>query len=368
MGGNLLKKWNLPDKRVGNVDYLRLKQEIVARLDHDRVKGQTISPYDRIVYCDKIGVADAVRDKMEHGDLDIIFGLDDDRTAQSVVFVHNGDIYTGAAKYITAAFGYAPHVNSNVYSFPVDGFQVDITFVPSDQYNSTIAYTSWGDLGNLMGRVYHKLGLHYGHDGLQFWIRQGMFDSNVAWSDSDHIYSKSVVTRNTNTIFTIGGFDYKRWLKGFNNEIEVFEFVTQSKFFHPDLFALENLNHINRTRNRKRGMYMRFVEWLAVKYPDPIPPIIYPSKEEVAIVMQHRFPDVRNDVDKYRFQHATDKIVKAKINGKLVQEWIDSDSGPLIGSIMKQFMASHSKHEIIEMSQQEIVDKVVNLRYEICHG
>ena len=364
MGGLLLKTWNLPDKRVGNDDYLRLKKEIVEKLKNDLLSHITISSYDSIDWDDQIGVAECVRNKMDHGDLDIIIGLDEGRTPSHVRFSSGLKAYSNAKDYIKDAFEYVPHVNSNVYSFPVDGFQMDITFVPLEQYNSTMAYTSWGDLGNLMGRVYHKLGLHYGHDGLQFWIRQGMFDANSTWSDSDHIYKKSVITRYTPTIFEIGGFDFDRWRKGFDTEEDVFEYVVSSKYFHPDLFSLENLNHINHTRNRKRGMYMRFVEWLKIKYPEPLPPIIYPVREEISLVMQHRFPELRTDIDTYRFQYTTDKVVKDKINGKLVQEWIENDNGPLTGKIMKQFNATHSKYGIILMSHQEIVDEVKNLATE----
>jgi len=300
-----------------------------------------------------VAVASSIRDKETHGDLDIIIGRYDD---PDIFMLWGGQQDFG--KYLEKEFGYKPFKNSNVYSFPYKGFQVDVTFHLMNEFYMAVDYSSWGDLGNIMGRVFHKMGLHFGHSGLSFWIRQGLFDANVQWSDSDHIYHKTVLTTNMKEICEVGGFDYERWSKGFDTEKDAFDFVINSKHFNKELFALENLNHTNRTRNRKRGMYMRFVEYVANCDKVGTP---FRSKHEYSLLMQCRYSHLQRDINNFRLLYEVDKVVKEKVNGKLVAEWcnLSENDGPLIGKIMSE-VRDVPKYILLEMSQEEIKQFVVD--------
>jgi hypothetical protein len=347
MGGNLLKTWNLPERRIPTSEYNQIKNELIDKL---RIDGKCNRP----VYFPFVKVAPSIRDKETHGDLDIIIGRFSDPT------IHT--LWSGEpdfSKYLEKEFGYKPFKNSNVYSFPYLGFQVDVTFHPMNDFYMAVDYSSWGDLGNIMGRVFHKMGLHFGHSGLSFWIRQGLFDDNVQWSDSDHIYHKTVLTTNMEDICEVGGFDYERWLKGFDTEKDAFDFVVDSKYFNKELFALENLNHTNRTRNRKRGMYMRFVEYVANCDKVGTP---FRSKHEYSLIMQCKFSQLQRAIDGFRLLYEVDKVVKEKVNGKLVMEWcnLSESDGPMIGKIMSD-VRNISKYDLLQMSQSEIKRKVVDV-------
>lgn len=348
MGGNLLKIWNLPDKRATNEEYERIGSAVRIELNHDS------HPYNADGAVSRATIAPCIRDKDTHGDIDILFGLPNAKHSEDIWWGKYGHVpsFDTFAEYIKHEYGFDPHRNSNVFSFPVEGIQVDVTFLPLEEFESAVAYTSWGDLGNLMGRVYHKMGLHYGHSGLQFWIRQGMYDANVTWSDSDHIYSKFILSRHPRAIFELGGFDYDRWKKGFDTEKDAFDFVINSKYFNPDLFALENLNHTNRTRNRKRGMYMRFIEYLDT-VSDPTK-YQFLSKEVYSLVFQDKFPPLKTAIGKYRFEHELQKQYKAKINGKIVAEWLCTTDGPLIGQVMKDIKLRWTPIEAIQLSDDVI--------------
>lgn len=337
MGGNLLKTWGLPEKRLSASDYEKLKHDLLVKLAEDT--------YCHYPYPLNVAVASALRNKESHGDLDILFGS---YGPDSMEWKGEKDFY----KYAEKEWGVKPHRNSNVISFPVDGFQVDVTFIPYNDFPSAIAYTSWGDLGNLMGRIFHKMGLHYGHLGLQFWIRQGMFDKNIAWSDSDHIYEKCTLSRDTKEIFEIGGFDYERWLLGFDTEEQAFDFVTSSKYFDSSLFELENLNHTNRTRNRKRGMYMRFIEYLKDKTFEGKEKIL--DKDTYSILYQLRFPYLAQQVAKYRLFHDMQKVIKAKFNGKLVCEWVGTEDGPTIGKLVRAVKEQYTNEMLLVTDQAKI--------------
>lgn len=346
MGGNLLKTWNLPEKRIPTDEYNRIKMELLVKLRNDFACNRPVAGV-----C--ASVAPSIRSKETHGDLDIIIGKWEDA---DVIMLWKGEKDFG--KYLENEFGYKPFKNSNVFSFPYQGFQVDVTFHPMMEFEMAVNYSSWGDLGNIMGRVFHKMGLHFGHSGLSFWIRQGLFDNNLQWCDSDHIYDKTVLTTNMEEICEIGGFDYNRWLKGFDTEQDAFDFVVNSKHFNKSLFALENLNHTNRTRNRKRGMYMRFVEYVANcdKVGEP-----FRSKYECSLIMQCKYPQLQRNINNFRLVYEIDKVVKEKVNGKLVMEWcnLSESDGQMVGKIMSE-VRDVPKFVLLEMSQEEIKQFVLD--------
>jgi len=355
MGGLLLKTWNLPEKRIPTDEYNRIKDELLNKLQQDQSIRRLIGPSSiNVVGSSRGVVAPCIRDKETHGDLDIILRKSEDRDV-TMLWKDEQDF----GKYLENEFGYKPHKNSNVYSFPYDGFQVDVTFHPVMDFEMSVDYSSWGDLGNIMGRVFHKMGLHFGHSGLSFWIRQGLFDDNLQWSDSDHIYDKVVITRCMKSICEIGGFDYDRWNQGFDTEQDAFDFVIDSKHFNKSLFELENLNHTNRTRNRKRGMYMRFVEYVADsnKVGEP-----FRSKQEYSLMMQCKYSQLQRAIDGFRLLYEVDKVIKEKVNGKLVMEWLDlfESDGPMVGKIMSE-IRDIPKYDLLLMSQSEIKRKVVDI-------
>jgi len=353
MGGNLLKTWNLPEKRIPTVEYNRIQNELCTKFIQD-------FGCNRPVNRPSILVAPSIRSKETHGDLDIIIGKFEDPDIETYWRCEQD-----FGVYLEKEFGYKPFKNSNVYSFPYQGFQVDVTFHPMSDLFMAYDYSSWGDLGNIMGRVFHKMGLHFGHSGLSFWIRQGLFDNNLQWSDSDHIYEKVILTNNMKEICEIGGFDYERWYEGFNIEENAFRFVVDSKYFHPDLFQLENLNHTNRTRNRKRGMYMRFIEYVNNTYWKPTS---YPfkSKHEYSLMMQCKYKHLQNAISNYRLLYEIDKVVAAKVNGKLVMEWLDltEKDGKLVGAIMNK-VRELGKYKLLEMSSEDIINLVVETHKQL---
>lgn len=241
MGGMLLKNWGLPEKRLNSSEYEQFKNSLLKKLSDDIV--YCTQGYHPELLCDALGVAPAIRQKESHGDIDIVIGVDrgvSGKRDYKDVMWRNSKVPTTeqftTAEYLVRLSGYVPHVNSNTISFPYNGFQVDLTFIPLEDYYSSINYNSWGDCSNLMGRVFHKMGLHYGHIGLSFWIRQGMFDNDITWSDNDHIYEKVILTKDMKTICEIGGFDYDRWRDGFDTNEEVYQFIADSKYFRKELF------------------------------------------------------------------------------------------------------------------------------------
>lgn len=116
---------------------------------------------------------------------------------------------------------------------------------PLEDFQTCRDYYTYNDLGNLIGRVAHKMGMKFGHLGLLYPLRDG-----------DHLIAELVVTRDTRQALEFMGYDFDRWNQGFDQLTDIFEFAASTPYFNPEAFTLENLNHRNRTRNRKRNTFI----------------------------------------------------------------------------------------------------------------
>ena len=334
MGGKLIQSvWDLPEKRLSNEEYLIFKDQVLTDM-------KEIFPSSW-----KLGVAPAIRQKESHGDLDIIVGMDSSLDVQRVL-----------EEYLQMTV----HVNSNVISFPIAGFQVDLTFVPMKDYQSSIDYTSWGDTMNFCGRVAHKKGLSLGHTGLGFWIRQSLFEIRLNFLDNDNIMEKVILTKDFSIILPLLGFDYDVWKHGFDTKEEVYHWVASSKFFDPEIFSFENLNHINRVRNKKRAMYAGFVEWLdknSWKYNKHI----FQRREYYIYDWSCRFPILKEAIKKNKVRYLRDKSFKEKVNGYRVMEILGISDGKEVGRVMGELRKLHTKEEYVNMSQDKVDELILGL-------
>ena len=95
-----------------------------------------------------------------------------------------------------------------------------------------------------------KFNLKYGQNGLFVRIWSG-----INYSNKNDI----LVSKNYPKIFEFLGLDYQRWLEGFDEIEDIFEFVTTSHLFDPKEYQLNRLNKTNRDRNLKRkNLYVVF--------------------------------------------------------------------------------------------------------------
>jgi len=346
MGGKLLSKWNLPEKRLCNAEYAAMKNMVVNTFVNNTHNSVLSAP--------------SLRLKESHGDLDIIIGVDNFSGQKSNIL-----------SVIYEQFGIAnPHINTNVISFPVNGFQVDATCVPSEYFHTTYHFTSWGDLSNLVGRTAHKLGLVLSHEGLKYYVRESLFNPSLRWSDNDHVLEEIIVSKNWRFILNVLGYDVNRWSDGFDTQEDVYCWIAESRYFDPDIFKFENLNHINKTRNRKRPMYAGFVEWCEQnswkykKYHFESKPYYLPKWCKI-------FPKsgIPERINNCRRQYKERVLVKSKVNGMLIKEWFSldngKDNGKLIGNMVAKFKDKFSNDDIISMDMSDIKNEFIKLKAEL---
>ena len=179
-------------------------------------------------------------DKKDFGDMDVIIQLKPNQNPLEII----KDIFNPSEIY---------H-NGNCFSFDYKELQIDFIITAEENWDTSLVYLKYGDLGNLMGRISKPIfGLKYGHDGLVF---------SIVDEDNNQTYGEIVVSKTPKDIFEFLGFDWNKFCIGFNSMEDMFEYVKTSKYFNAKLFDFDELNHQNRTRNRKRDGYCKFIEYV----------------------------------------------------------------------------------------------------------
>jgi hypothetical protein len=142
--------------------------------------------------------------------------------------------------------------NGKTVSILYKGVQIDLSFHMNEDFDSAFDFYRLGDVGQIAGRLAHSLGFKYGHRGLIY---------PVKLSDSEEL-GEVVINRSTEKIMKFLDLDYEQWKIGFNDSEEMFHWMMKSKYFNPEIFKFENLNNINKVRNKKRPMYAALVKFL----------------------------------------------------------------------------------------------------------
>lgn len=301
MGGNAIKD----ACRVGREEYEHLEQKILTK----------INEYNPAFYARSIPY---YKNKQDFGDIDILISSSSGSNPQDIPrkIFHSEEVVK----------------NGNVQSFRLrlDSdrvFQVDTISVPYEDLDVAKFYFSYNDLNLLTGRIAHKLGLKFGFDGLVLKIR----------TESGHAGLDINLTKDPRRIYDFLGYDYNRYLQGFNNLEEVYEFVASTKYFNPFIFDYEQLNHINKTRNRKRATYAGFLEWIS--HGEGFNQYQFQQKQAYLIKTHCAFPeiDIFGQIKEYACDYHKNELLKNKFNGNLVMSWIPGLQGKELGQAISGF-------------------------------
>lgn len=307
MGGRALLSEGIETRRASADEFVRVRRDVVDTLNSTLGGSKSVM------------VPESYRTKPSFGDLDVLIPSD-----------HKVDDFV---EYVSKRFGGSTVVsNGGVHSFDYRGwFQVDLITCPPDEMWLAHTYYSWNDLGNLMGRVVHKMGAKYGHNGLWLPFRDGTHESfQVNLLRDGNTQSRQ---RLPSEFFECFGFDEDRFYQGFDTLEQVYQYVASSKFFNPSMFALEDLNHTNRTRNRKRTTYMSFLQWIEN---DMLSREWYEWSADKSVYLprlQHYFPEAMEEHRRQYMLWQQRKYSSMLYNGENVSH-ITGASGKQLGEFM----------------------------------
>jgi hypothetical protein len=197
-------------------------------------------------------------------------------------------------------------------------FQIDLIATKPEHLLASLTYFSYNDLGNLIGRMGHKLGLKFGHQGVSIIVRGN--------DRTDHILKEIVLTHDLKHAFEILGLDFQKFLVGFDDLEDIFQYVASSKYFDPEIYSLEHRSHTSRTRDKKRATYSAFLKW--VEDTNPATNHSFAEKSELGgysirepyytSEVLTRWPHVKAEVEALIAAHKLDTAFKKVYNGTLV--------------------------------------------------
>lgn len=294
MGGNALA--NYETRRLTRDEYFKVADYVFDVLLHElNVEAKLIPAY---------------RFKSDFGDADFILNSD--------------ELSSNWVGEVIKAFDLKDNEwakNGDCLSIGVNNFQVDLITVPGKYVKSTIDYFSYNDLGNLIGRIGHKLGVKIGHRGSSIIVRPVGRD--------DHIIEEIEITTNFDEALDLLGLSVDEFRKGFDSLTDIYEYVASSKYFDPEIYALENRSYASRVRDKKRATYNGFMKWIEETKPKANHQ--FASKSELggySLRMPYyetevlkRWPEVKEKVDaaiaRYEFNEEFKKVYNGRIVGEL---------------------------------------------------
>lgn len=328
MGGNALSK---PSVRLARADYLEKERWAVTTLQAEAPRSL-------------VEAIPAYASKETFGDLDIL-------------------ISTGELEPMVAAEALSAEEvvrNGPVTSLGVwtSGglFQVDLIYIDKDSFGYAHNYFSYNDLGNLVGRVAHKMGLSHKHNGLYFPVRDG-----------DYKFKEICLTKDYLLALEFLGFSPDVFQRGFNTLEDIFKYVVDSDFFSKEIYLLENRNYASRVRDRKRHTYHEFLKWMELN-----PRVDYKYPQDKSTWMDYiflYFPDFAQEYEGALRELAKIKEVKEKFNGTWVYS-LTGAQGKELGALMARFKSSFPDHTdmveyLLTQPQSEIAFRVRRTHAEL---
>lgn len=300
MGGLALK--NTFTRRYQKEEYFDLVKDVF----------QKIMSTQHTTSC---AVIPAYDEKESFGDMDVLYSTYDDHI---MLIDHIKEVFS-------------PNEivkNGEVISFDYKELQIDVIHAHQDYFEYALSYFSWNDTGNLIGKLAHQFGLKHGHKGLVLPLRDG-----------DNKFHDVVITLDHDKTLKFLELDVEKFNSGFNNLEEMFKFVSDSPFYNPDNYKLENLNTIARVRDKKRETYRKFLEF-GERYTGPRCVRLGDKSmylEQIFEFFPEAYPEYVTAIKELAFK----KYISERFNGNLVRDWTG-----LNGKALGEFMV-HLKAQFI---------------------
>lgn len=335
MGGNAIKKFG-PSKRLPSSEYDELALDILATLSRENVTPRLIQSYHT---------------KPDHGDMDIL--------VPGAFHYYNSpaDVMT-----LLNAVGSVKNGSVTSYAIPYHDelFQLDLITVPEKHIEFAERYFSYNDLGNLLGRVAHRMGFKLGHLGLNYVLRDNTLTT--------HVIGEATITNSWDEAIEFLGYSAERYSNGFETPIDIFEYTLSSPFASREIYLLENRNSISRIRDRKRKTYTDFLAWLDnTSIPHSLKETTKEEKRDFKsaniLRAMEAFPQFKLEIESLLDKYAESILLKDRFNGKIVGDLTGLAHAEL-GHFMSYFKREYTAKDLINLTTEQVA---VLIRYEF-HG
>lgn len=292
--------YGIETRRYYTPEYFKLSDELIPRIQK--------------LFNTEVYLVKAYNKKESHGDMDILV-------------LNSGNLGNIRGKLADEFPGTPIHCNGNVYSIEYKEFQIDIIPQPVSNWETAKCFFDFDPTGNLMGKIAHKFGLKYGFQGLVYPFRNcdGRLTTDIT------------ISRDNRKIFEFLGLDYDRYLQTFDTVEEIFEYIIGSKYFNGDGFMMEELNHIDKKRNKKRATYQGFITYINKN--KPVNKFEFSKdKSDYLHLIDEFFPEAGflTKLAELKKIDGENQSIKEKFNGNLVMEWTGL-SGKELGLVLEKY-------------------------------
>jgi hypothetical protein len=328
MGGTALKHLGFESRRISKEEYFEIVSEI------KKIGRKHFYDFRDVLH---------YKNKPDHGDIDFV-GLYEPPVVESVDIkkIFNANFYSQ---------------NSCVHSFDYKGVQIDLAIQESmDAFTYYYLFSCFSPMGNVIGRLAKQKGLKWGIDGLTYPIKL---------SDSDQLGNVKINVHPPYATFDelldfLGlennfGHGYENFKSAFATQEDIFKWLSSSKLFNKDIFAFENLNHVNRKRDRLRKDYH---SWLA--YIKDKPNKFIGNKDKTVYIEEinnHFHSNIHERAEWLIAKHTYKKFLKEKFSGKMVSEWTGLQ-GEELGKVIKAYKDSIQDFDnFIQLKTVENIEK-----------
>ena len=218
-----------------------------------------------------------------------------------------------------------------MFSMVFDGLQTDLFAVPEPYLESTYAFMSFNDLGNLLGRICRRFNLTWGEHGLSYVFRR---------TDNDRYAQDLPITQDFARVCAFLGLDHGAWLAGFPTLTSLFEWTVASPYFSVAPYLDDRVRSTLARRIDDRPTIVQFVAFLRDRGIDRRPELA--DKASYADTIAAAFPeaDLPGQLAAERDREARAVTAAAKFSGKLVMRLRPELTGKALGELIVAFKRS----------------------------
>jgi len=277
------------------------------------------------------------RTKKDHGDMDILYKVNENFISKKLNVREEVEKHLYPKDII---------VNDGTVSFEFENFQIDLSPVKEDVWESTKFWMNYDPTSNLCGKLFHRFGLKMGPDSLHYPYR----------GDSGQVMENIIITKDFRKMMVFLGLDPERKYQGFDTLEEIYNWIISSKYYNTELFLLDNLTQSDRKRNKKRPTFNKFLEYVKDMPYESEGYHFEKNKTKYLDLIDQSFPEVHfmEQIERLKKKGVEIRELKEKFNGQLVMSWVCGLKDKELGETIKKYRDSHTDEWIRNHTSDEV--------------
>ena len=215
-------------------EYFTIKQQIFARLIEIGIA------FREVLY---------TKDKGDFSVLNVLVSFKSKNPIEIISYFNPKQILCNLNKYYS--FDYT--CNNSIEPF-------HINFIDVQNLDMALFYLSYNIVSSILSCIALSIGLDYSIDGLTV----SLLKNATLCEDKRYKNIEILLSNNPEDICNFLGLNYSNWIVGFDNQNDIFEWVTKSMFFQPNYFKTDTFNS-RRCSHKKKVVITEFRNYIETR-------------------------------------------------------------------------------------------------------